>query len=74
MQRPNMDLTKKKRDKSNWSLIFERPKNVKERGEWEKKKKRKRMRRRRKEKEKGRVKGMELCIYLYGYKFVGCSL
>ena len=41
-----MALTKKW-DKSNWSLIFERPKNVKEREEGEKKKKRKRKRIRR---------------------------
>ena len=59
MQRPNMALTKNL-DKSNWSLIFERPKNVKEerrRGEEED---RKRKRRRREEKEKGREKSMEL--------------
>ena len=80
MQRPNMALTKNL-DKSNWSLIFERPKNVKEerrRGEEEE---RKRKRRRREEKEKGREKkygtmtmSMELCIVLYGYMFVGCEL
>ena len=45
-----MALTKKW-DKSIWSLIFEGPKNVKEREEEEKKKKRKRKRRRREEKE-----------------------
>ena len=54
-----MALTKNL-DKSNWSLIFERPKNVKEerrRGEEEE---RERKRRRREEKDKGREKGMEL--------------
>ena len=57
-------------DKSNWSLIFERPNRR------EKKRKRKR---REEEREIKKVWiivrfGMELCIDLHGYMFVGCGL
>ena len=51
-------------DKSNWSLIFEGPKRR------EKEKREEEEKRRRKEEKKG----MELCIDLYGYMFMGCGL
>ena len=68
-----MALTQKG-DNINWSLIFERPKTVEEKEGQEKgEKNRKRKRKRREEKER-KIKGMELCIDLYGYMFVGCGL
>ena len=54
MQRPNMALTKNL-DKSNWSLIFERPKNVKEerrRGEEEEEEEKEEEKKKRKEGER----------------------
>ena len=68
-----MALTQKG-DNINWSLIFERPKTVEEKeGQEKREKNRKRKRKRREEKER-KIKGMELCIDLYGYMFMGCGL
>ena len=63
-------------DKSKWSLIFERP-GRRERGEEEKREEDEEKKKRREEegeKFKQGQKGMELCIYLYRYMFVGCGL
>ena len=68
-------------DKSNWSLIFERPNRREREGERKREKKRKRKRRRREEEVKPKSKRygfydfcMELGIDLNRYMFVGCGL
>ena len=65
-------------DKSKWSLIFERP-NRRERGEEEKREEEEEEEKKKRREEEGEKfkqgqKGMELCIDLYGYMFVGCGL